>query len=80
MKNYCLYYQAQVERRRCWFLVAILRSFEHMCFDRTVDKQNSIFEFFVPADMQSTFLSVMRYFENEGIVSNLTEKPNRLAP
>ena len=76
--DYCLYYQAQVKREKCWFLVAILRSFEHMAFDRTVDKANSIFEFFVPASMKNDFEQVMNYFLAEGVITEFKQLENRL--
>lgn len=55
MQSYCSYYQAHIKRPYCWFLVAVLRSFEHVAFDRTIDKNNSIFEFFVPHDTEKYF-------------------------
>ncbi len=55
-----------------------MRSFEHLAFDRTVDKETSTFEFFVPRDLESTFLEVMEYFKKEGIILELTSLPNRL--
>ena len=76
--SHCLYYQARVVPAKCWFFVGIMRSFEHVCFDRTLDKQTSTFEFFVPEAMQEVFLTLMAYFEKEGIVTMLTELPNRL--
>lgn len=76
--SYCAYYQAQVERSRSLFLVALLRSYEHVSFDRTFDVPNSIFEFYVPEDQEGYFLSVMRAFEQEGIIKSLNKLPNRL--
>jgi hypothetical protein len=76
--QYCSYYQAHVPREHCWFLTATIRSYEHMAFDRTLDKENSIFEFFVPQDMESLFLQVMARFEKEGIIKDLQKLPNRL--
>ncbi|MBT3828066.1 hypothetical protein HOL34_03790 [bacterium] len=75
---YCLYYQASVQRERCWLLTGIFRSFEHLIFDRTIDKANSVLEFFVPADQEPTFLEVMNYLEGQGVVSNLQRMENRL--
>ncbi len=75
---YCLYYQATIERSKCWFLVAVLRSFEHVAFDRTLDVASSRFEFYVPADMEPVFLQLMDYFQREAIVTNLERLPNRL--
>jgi len=45
---YCSYYQAEVAKPTTWFLVSTLRANEHLCFDRTLDKEHGIFEFFVP--------------------------------
>jgi hypothetical protein len=73
-----LYYQAIVERSSCWYVVAILHSFEHTAFDRTIDSATSRFEFFVPVAMEESFCAIMDYFQKEGLVSNLEKLPNRL--
>jgi len=75
---YSVYYQARVERTKCWFLVGALRSFEHVAFDRTLDAHESIFEFFVPPDMEGYFLEIMRYFQDAKIVTSLERLPNRV--
>ena len=77
--NYCLYYQATIERSRCWFFTSIVRSYEHLCFDRTIDAQASVFEFFVPKDNERLFLSLMEYCASIGLASNIQKLPNRLA-
>jgi len=76
--NYCEYYQAFIKRDQCGFLVSVLRSFEHVAFDRTLDKETSHFEFFVPVQTESCFLELMNFFVAEGIVINFEKKPNRL--
>lgn len=76
--KYCLYYQADVQRSKCWFLVAILRSFENIAFDRTLDKQSSVVEFFVSQDRQIEFLELMQALAERGVLSNLRQLPNRL--
>lgn len=65
-------------KKKCWYFVAILRSCTHLVFDRTIEKKTSLFEFFVPTDMEPRFLLFMKEFEQQGIVSNLTKKQNRL--
>jgi hypothetical protein len=75
---YCCYYQAEVYEKECWFLVAVLRSFEHLAFDRTLDKTVSIFEFFVPAGNERVFLELMTYFKTQGVIFKLEKKENRL--
>ncbi|MCX5922684.1 MAG: hypothetical protein NTX86_05160 [Candidatus Dependentiae bacterium] len=76
--KFCSYYQAHIRKEECWLLTATLRSFEHIAFDRTIDKSQSIFEFFVPQGMEGQFLELMAYYEKTGLVSNLTKMPNRL--
>lgn len=78
-QDYCLYYQAHIQRKQAWFFVAVVRSYEHVMFDRTLDTQESIFEFFVPADTRDVFLSVMNRLEELGIVTHLHQLENRLA-
>ncbi len=73
-----LYYQAHIKREQCWFLTAVLRSYEHVAFDRTIDVQNSIFEFFVPHHMHKEFLYVIQELEKRGVVLSYNQLPNRL--
>lgn len=75
---FCSYYQAHVQRELVWFMVAILRSFEHLSFDRTLSKEHSVFEFYVPTGDEHVFLEIMHYFHQEGIVQQLNKLPNRL--
>lgn len=75
---YCLYFQAEVVPKDTWFLVAVLRSFEHLQFDRTYDTQKGIFEFLVPESNEHIFLEIMHYFQSIDIVSNLQKLDNRL--
>ena len=76
--NYCNYYQAHVVPIYCWYVAAILRSHEHVSFDRSWDTTQSIFEFFVPQSMEPIFLDVMQHFIQKGYVQNLQQLPNRL--
>lgn len=73
----CSYYQAQVLREKTWFVVAVLRSYEHVAFDRTLDVQKSIFEFFVPEDQEILFLAIIQDFAQLGLVGQLIKLPNR---
>lgn len=75
----CEYYRARVHKEDVWFLVAVLRSYEHVAFDRTIDKEQSVFEFFVPSVLEETFLAIMNYFIKHAIVSDLQKLPNRLS-
>lgn len=78
----CLYYNARVKKRENVYFVGILKSFEHLCFDRTLesknDPENTTFEFFVPHNHERAFLRLMDYFLQQGLVSDLKKLPNRL--
>ena len=75
---YCLYYQAHVNKSQTWFFVAILRSYEHTCFDRTLDKSKGIFEFFVPKEQEAQFLQLMSWFLENKIIEGLVKLDNRI--
>lgn len=77
--SYSYYYQANISRPDTWFLTATLRSFEHLAFDRALQKEDGLFEFFVPQDLESFFLEIMEFYQQEGVVTNLKKLPNRLS-
>jgi hypothetical protein len=77
--NLCSYYVANVDRHLSNYFVAIIKSFDNLVFDRTIDVETSLFEFFVPASCEEEFLSVMDYFIQEGLVANLRKTTNRLS-
>lgn len=77
-KNYSCYYQVNIEKTKGWFFVGILRSFENMAFDRTLDKQTALFEIFVPEDKQTEFLDLMQAMIDLKVVTNLQKLPNRM--
>ena len=74
----CLYYQAHINKKDCWFFVAIFRSFEHLAFDRTLDKKSSLFEIFVSPSQQKLFETIMIRFQEVGVVLDFEKLPNRL--
>ncbi|MCL5436771.1 MAG: hypothetical protein M1549_02765 [Candidatus Dependentiae bacterium] len=75
----CSYFQAEVQRDLTWLFVALLRSNEYLCFDRTLDVPRGLFEFFVPTGNVDRFLEVMRGLADRGLVRNVQVLPNRLA-
>ena len=75
---YCKYYTAHLEKTDVWKVTGALKSFEHLSFDRTMDKENSIFEFFVPAGNEKIFEEIMNYYVAMGIVTDFQERENRL--
>ena len=76
--KFCLYYQAHVDKKMTWFVVATLKSQENIQFDRTIDAERSIFEFFVPESVEEQFLTVMEKLVKTGYVSDLQKMENRL--
>ena len=76
--QYSLYFQANLLREKIWFVVGALKSQENLCFDRALDKQENLFEFFVPEARLTEFLQCMAYFEKQGYLFNLQQKPNRV--
>lgn len=75
---HCPYYQARIKRSECWFLVAVLKSYEHVAFDRALDAHESIFEFFVAPSMEDYFIELMERMKSLGVISDLQKLPNRL--
>lgn len=76
--NYSLYFQATVVKELCWLVTSSLRFSEHVAFDRALNKEESLFEFFVAPDSLDVFLQIMNTLEREGVVFNLVQLPNRL--
>lgn len=77
-KDYCPYYVANVDRHMSYYFVAIMKSFDNMVFDRTIDVETSLFEFFVAPAFEQQFLDLMAYFATQGLVTNLQKRENRL--
>lgn len=76
--NYSIYYQAHVQKELCWMVTATIRYCDHVAFDRTIDKEGSIFEFYVAPDLEDEFLSVAHRLLQKGIFLSLEKLPNRL--
>lgn len=76
--SHCLYYQAYINRKKSWFFVAVLRSFEHLAFDRTIDKGESLFEFFVSPSEKLFFEKLMKDLHQLEVVIDFYETKNRL--
>jgi len=74
----CDYFQAHIPVEHVWFVTAIIRGYEHVAFDRTIDVHKSIFEFFVPRDMREIFLDLMQTLQQKNLIADLQELPNRL--
>ncbi len=59
-------------------VTATIRYLDHVAFDRTVDKENSIFEFYVAPDLEAEFLSVAHRLLEHKVFLTLEKLPNRM--
>ena len=75
---FCKYYQAQTKKDTMWFVIGSLKGESNMAFERTIDKQNSIIELFVPECQEDHFLYFMNYLKQNGYVTKFQEFENRL--
>lgn len=75
----CSYYQTHIDKKHHLFLVGALKFYEHMCFDRTIDAESGLFEFFVPQDQEAQFLKIMERMKEKNIVTDLKKMDNRLS-
>ena len=78
MQHYSVYYQARVQQELCWMVTSTMRFSDHVAFDRTVDKENSVFEFFVSPDLEHVFLDVAHKLMEQGVILDLKKMENRL--
>lgn len=76
-KQYCFYYQAVVDRKKTWFVVANFRNEDHIAFERAIEGQTNVFEFFVPREQEVYFLDLMQKLMAQGYVLWFEKKSNR---
>lgn len=76
---FCQYYQATVNVPYTWFVTGVFRSEDNVVFERTMDNDSSILEFFVPDDYEDNFLKVIQYLHRNGYIINFEKKENRLS-
>ena len=77
---FSLYFQAHVKKELCWMVSSTLKYVDHVAFDRTLDKDESLFEFFVSPDCEDDFLDMMDKLAKRGVILTLKKMPNRLIP
>lgn len=76
---YSSYYQARVQKEFCWILTSTVRFADHMVFDRCLDKEQSIFEFFVTPGLEEDFERTMAKLAAKGIVFDLVRLESPVA-
>ncbi|KKQ48326.1 MAG: hypothetical protein US69_C0027G0015 [candidate division TM6 bacterium GW2011_GWF2_38_10] len=74
----CQYYQAIVDVPHTWFVCGILRNEDNLVFERTLETDPRILEFFVTAEQEAEFLDLMHYFISCGYLESLQKMENRL--
>lgn len=77
--NYCIYYHAFLKRESIWLITGILRNEDHWVFDRTLDKNKDLLEFFVAPAYKDMFENYMEFFKEKGLVYEYYSLPNRLS-
>jgi hypothetical protein len=78
MENvHCLYYQAQVNREKTWFVVGALRNEDHVAFERAMENQPNTLEFLVPPDQEALFLEFINHLQQYGAIVAYKKHENR---
>lgn len=75
---YSEYYEVKTNRSKTWFVVGYFRSEDNLVFERTLDKKNSVLEFFVPKGYEEKFLRIIETLKKQGYVLDSQKKENRL--
>ncbi|MBD3231651.1 hypothetical protein GF322_03235 [Candidatus Dependentiae bacterium] len=74
----CEYYQVKTQKVKTWFVVGCFRNEDNLAFERTLDLQNSILEFFVPPNYNDQFLNIINWLINKKYILNIKKMENRL--
>lgn len=77
-KKYCEYYHVKVQKEKTWFVIGSFRNEDHLAFERTMDGQSEILEFFVPQGQEQLFLDMMSYMQKHGYVHWVKKEFNRM--
>ena len=72
------YYLAYLKKEECYFFSAALKSLEHVALARTLEKDKSLWEFFVSEENEDTFIKFLKYFQKQKIVIDFEKCENRL--
>lgn len=75
---YSKYYTAKSLKSMTWFVFGVFRNEENVAFGRTLDKKESLLEFFVSPNYEAHFLKVANCLIKNGYLFELKESENRL--
>lgn len=75
---YCKYYQAKSLKPKTWFVFGAVRNEENVAFGRTLDKKESLIEFFVAPDYEEHFVKLMNSLSKRGYILEFHKMENRL--
>lgn len=75
---YCNYYTAIAQRSMIWLIVAHIKSNDNVVFHRTMDGTNDTLEFFVSPEQETTLVSWLELYKDEGVIFSYEKKKNRL--
>ena len=74
---YCEYYKVKTLKTKTWFVLGALKAEDNLAFARTLDKVNSILEFFVPKDYEENFLIFINKLKMDGYILEYSKTKNR---
>jgi hypothetical protein len=75
---FSLYYQATIIPNKIWLITSLLRNEDGWAFDRALEGNPSILEFFVSPSYEEEFSSFMNYCLEEGLITSFSKMDNRL--
>ena len=78
MNDFCNYFQAHIPPSDCFLVIGFLKSYDHICFIRTIDPQQGLLEFFVPPHTTEEFTTLIQYLEKNALIFNFKKEKNRL--
>lgn len=72
-----LYYQAEVIPHTIWLVTSILRNEDGWAFDRALENNSTVLEFFVSPSYEAEFCSFMDYCLEKKLLLSFQKLPNR---
>ncbi len=71
------YFIAKMPKERIWFVSGCVRNLGHVALERSLDKNEHTFEFFVADNFVVEFVLLMEKLKKRGDLLDFFEAPNR---
>jgi len=75
--NLSRYFIAKIPKQKTWFVSGCVRNLGHTALERSLDKQEGTFEFFVSPLFVTEFVELLEKLKNRGDLCDFYESPNR---